>query len=88
MNAQRKSHTLSLSDRETLTVTGVSDLLSFDDSLVTLDINGRLLSIGGGSLTVTSLNLDNGDVIIKGTIDTLAYSSDEIKKSFISRLFG
>ena len=53
MNGVRKTHTLDLTDRSTICITGVSELIAFDEDSVILDVGGTELHIGGSSLSVT-----------------------------------
>lgn len=54
MNENTRRHTVSLTDRALLTVTAVDEVLSFDETLVNLDIGGTMLSVSGKELSVTS----------------------------------
>ena len=66
MNENTRRHTVSLTDRALLTVTAVDEVLSFDETLVNLDIGGTMLSVSGRELSVTKLMLESGEVCIKG----------------------
>lgn len=89
MNERQKAHTVILSDRKTLCVTGVSELLAFDEESVAMEVSGAELNIGGSELSVTRLSLETGEVDICGRIDSIVYAEDTPKgKSFVSRLFG
>ena len=41
----KKQHTVSLTERSLLTVTAVSEVLGFDEGLVTLDVGDTLLAV-------------------------------------------
>ena len=79
-----------LENREKLTLTGVLDVLSFDDQVVILETELGLLTVKGQNLKITKLSLDTADVIIEGDIINLAYSEksfDKNKTSIIGKLF-
>lgn len=81
---------LILENREKLTITGVKDVLSFDDQIVILDTELGLLTAKGDNLKVNKLSIDTGDVILEGTIQSINYSKDGFDKkqsSFIGKLF-
>lgn len=86
-----KSHTLNVSNRQVVTITGVNDVLSFDAGEVLLDTNDGVLMIRGSELHVSRLTLDRGEVDIDGKVDSLTYSEGKgLKKSgesVLGRLF-
>lgn len=89
---EEKRSSLSLESRKRLTLTGVVEVLSFDDEKILLNTCLGMLTIKGESLKMNKLDVQNGDVIIVGHILSLVYSSaDDNKKngqdSIIARLF-
>ena len=84
----KKQHTVSLTERSLLTVTAVSEVLGFDEGLVTLDVSDTLLTVSGSDLSVTKLSLENGEVCIKGSIEAVVYSQPHKSKGVFSRIFG
>ena len=63
-----------LENREKLTISGVLDVLSFDDQIVILETELGLLTVKGETLRISKLSLDTTDVIVEGTIFNLSYS--------------
>ena len=86
-----KAHKLILSNRRTGTVTGVSDVISFDITEILLETEQGMLMIKGADLHVNRLTLEKGEVDIEGRIDSLAYSDvnsyQKQGESLIGRLF-
>lgn len=86
-----KAHKLILSNRRTGTVTGVSDVISFDISEVLLETEQGMLMIKGADLHVNRLTLEKGEIDIEGRIDSFAYSEvtsyQKQGESLIGRLF-
>lgn len=86
-----KSHKLMLSNRRTGTITGVSDVISFDIAEVLLETEQGMLMIKGADLHVNRLTLEKGEIDIEGRIDSLAYSDvnsyQKQGESLIGRLF-
>lgn len=71
-----------LENREKLSISGVSDVLSFDDQIVILETQLGLLTVKGENLRINKLSLDTEEVIIDGEIYNLGYSEkDNIQKS-------
>lgn len=86
-----KAHKLILSNRRTSTITGVSDVISFDITEVLLETEQGMLMIKGADLHVNRLTLEKGEIDIEGRIDSLAYSEvtsfQKQSESLIGRLF-
>lgn len=85
------SHQIIINDRSKGSLTGILDLISFDESTIVVDTDMGLLTIKGKDLHVSRLTLDKGEIEIEGRPDSLVYSSNEgIRKSaqpLFSRLF-
>ena len=69
-----KNHKLVINNRKTSTVTGVTDVLSFDLNEILLETEQGMLMVKGSNLHVNRLSLEKGEVDISGGIDSLAYS--------------
>ena len=81
---------LILENREKLNISGVLDVLSFDDQLILLETQLGLLTVKGEKLRVNKLNLDSEEVIVDGLIQSLSYSNNELGKknsNFFSKIF-
>ena len=81
---------ISLENRKKLILTGVEEVISFDDEKILLNTKLGFLTIKGSELKMNKLDVKNGDVIIVGKISSMVYSSKEVKKekeSIISKLF-
>ena len=87
MNSHEKTHSLTLNGRSRLCISGVSELIAFDEESVILDMSGTQLDIGGFGLTVTRLSLETGEVDLSGRVDSIIYAEDTPKsKPLFSRL--
>ena len=86
-----KSHTLNVSNRKVVTITGVNDVLSFDAGEVLLDTIDGILMIRGTDLHVSRLTLEKGEVDVDGKVDSLTYSEGKglgkSGESLLGRLF-
>ena len=87
----RRPHKLEVTGRGTGSVTGIQDVVSFDENQIILDTDMGLLTEKGKSLHVRRLTLEKGEVDIEGTFDSFAYSSNENYRksgeSLFNRLF-
>lgn len=71
---------LVLENREKLSISGVNDVLSFDDQIVILETGLGLLTIKGENLRINKLSIDSEEVIIEGSINNLMYSEKDIER--------
>ena len=79
-----------LENREKLNISGVIDVLSFDDQIVIVETELGLLTVKGEDLRINKLSIDTSEVIVEGEIYNLGYSEKEYSKketSFIGKLF-
>ena len=70
----RRAHTLQLTERNRLTLTGVSDVDSFCDQLIVMNTSQGELTVAGRELHISTLNLEEGRLDIDGLILALEYS--------------
>lgn len=86
-----RPHKLTLENRGSGTITGIREVVSFDENQVVLDTDLGILTMKGKDLHVSRLTLEKGEVDLDGTIDSLSYSSNEALRksgeSLLTRLF-
>ena len=81
---------LVLENREKLSISGVLDVLSFDDQIVILETELGLLTVKGNNLRINKLSIDTSEVIVEGEIYNLAYSDDNLENKaggFLNKIF-
>lgn len=78
-----------LENREKLSVSGVSDILTFDEEEITLETELGQLNIKGSDLKVEKLSIDTGEVVAKGSFHSIQYTkaATEPKESFLKSIF-
>ena len=86
-----RPHRLMMQNRSSLSITGIRDVVSFDENQVVLDTDMGLLTMKGKDLHVSRLTLEKGEIDVDGTVDSLVYSSNESYRksgeSLFNRLF-
>ena len=84
-----RAHALTLSERGKLTVTGVDEVLRFDEDEVEMRTARGDLLVRGSGLHVGRLAIDTGEITVDGAVDELVYT-DAAKSAdgFWARLFG
>lgn len=77
-----------LEGRERLSISGVTDVISFDEQEILTETLDGALMICGADLHVERLSLDNGELVITGHIDSMEYVGDKKRSGgFWSKLF-
>lgn len=80
-------HRLALSDRRQLTVTGVTEVVSFDESAVLLRTEQGTLVIHGKDLKLRQLSLEGGQMAVDGTVSALIYEEPK-QGGWLRRFLG
>ena len=80
---------LVLENRGKLSVSGVIDVLSFDDQVVMIETELGLLTCKGENLRINKLSIDTSEVIVEGEVSYLSYSENNNKEgqSLLSKIF-
>lgn len=86
--AIQKNHSLSMENREKLSLSGVEDVSGFDETLVLLKCSQGMLTVRGEKLHIGRIDLDAGEIELSGRIQELSYDETPPKGSIFSRLFG
>lgn len=80
-------HKLTLNERKNLTLSGVTEVVSFDDTAVVLHTVLGTLEVQGQELQLKNLSIDGGQVAVDGHICALLYEEPRAGGSFWGRLF-
>lgn len=81
---------LNLENRKRLTLSGVVEVVSFNEDQIILNTSLGTLNIKGEGLKMNKLDVQNGDVIINGIVNSCIYVNKENKKEkerLLSKLF-
>lgn len=91
LNSSTRMHKVIITNRKSCAVSGVNDVLSFDEHEILLETEQGMLMIKGEELHVSRLTLDKGEVDIDGKVDSFTYSdvsaSGKKNESLLSKLF-
>ncbi|MDO5540552.1 MAG: sporulation protein YabP [Eubacteriales bacterium] len=86
----QRAHKVVVVGRKSGTISGISDVLSFDENEIVLDTDLGLLTIKGKELHISRLSLELGEADMEGKVDSLVYSQRGRRKkqegSLMSRL--
>ena len=91
LSSSTRMHKVTMTNRRSCTVSGVSDVLSFDIHEILLETEQGMLMIKGDDLHVNRLTLEKGEVDVDGRIDSFTYSdaggSGHKGESFLTKPF-
>ena len=83
-------HRLMLERQKGGTITGIREVISFDEKEILLNTEEGKLDIKGAALHVKHLDLESGEISLEGRIDSLSYlgrKKDKKEESLLKRLF-
>lgn len=83
-------HRLMLERQKGGIITGIREVISFDEKEILLHTEEGKLSVKGEALHVKHLDLESGEISLAGRIDSLAYlgrKKDKKEESLLKRLF-
>ena len=81
-------HKLQLNERRQLTMTGVTEVVSFAEGAVILQTSLGTLIVQGRELQLKTLSLEGGQVAVDGNISALTYEEPRQNGGWRRRLFG
>jgi len=84
---QGMGHRLQLTERETLSVSGVTEVVSFTDTAVVLNTALGTLIVQGQGLQLKLLSVDGGQTEVAGHVNALVYEEPRTG-GWLSRIFG
>ena len=83
----KRQQNLFLEDGSRLNMSGVSELLGFDEQAISLQTDLGRLEIRGSDMHVEAFETATGDMLVTGNITALVYTGEVSRGSFFKRLF-
>lgn len=80
-------HKLTLDERKKLTMTGATEVISFEESAVVLHTALGTVTVHGRELQLKNLSLEGGQVAVEGHISAIIYEEPR-ERGWLGRLFG
>lgn len=85
------NHSVTINDRKSINISGVKKIENFDDEEFLLETNMGYMHIKGSDLEIVKLDTYQGNISIKGKLNSMVYMETSTKKekeeSMFSRLF-
>lgn len=82
------NHTITINDRKNIMITGVKKIDSFDNEEFLMETNMGYINIKGSELEIIKLDTYQGNVSIKGQINSLNYIESLHKKDKEETVFS
>ncbi len=79
-------HKLTLLERSSLSMTGVTEVISFDENAVVLHTALGTLTVLGSGLQMKDLSVEGGVLTVEGTVSALSYEEPRPAGGLLSRL--
>ena len=89
-NENNYNHTISLTERKNILLTGIKKIENFDDEEFYIESNMGFILIKGNDLELVKLDTMCGNVSIKGKINSIWYvdgKKNEKEESMFNKLF-
>lgn len=83
-----QNHSLILKNRNTLQLSGVTDVISFDSVQIILETCAGMLLVKGNQLHMSRLTVEQGEVNIEGNVDSLTYSDSHKASKQAGKIIG
>ncbi len=80
----KRQHTLCLSNK--ITITGVCNVLTLGDKLVEVALSDNTLTITGNGFTPLHLDVEQGTLVLSGSVASLRYARAQGKESLWRRI--
>ncbi len=90
-NLQSAAQNVILEGRKKLSVSGVLDIDSFDESSAVIYTNMGLIDVKGSDIHMNKLSLESGEIVLEGEFDSVVYPDEtggKKKKKGLSRFLG
>lgn len=84
------SHELKINDRREIFLTGIKKITSFDNEEFLMESNMGVILLKGHNLEILKLDTHDGNVKIKGKINSFTYLDNDTKQNnegFFTKLF-
>lgn len=81
-------HKLTLNERKNLIVTGVTEVISFDETAVVFHTGLGTMIVQGTQLQLKNLSSEGGQIAVDGVVSAITYEEPRQSGGWLHRLFG
>ncbi len=76
---------INITNRETLTMSAVREVLSFDEDFISVMTEQGKVEIEGGGMRIVNMSSESGDMLVHGRIDGVFYAVKPKQKGFFKK---
>jgi len=89
LKSSKPAHDIVLHSRERLTISGIKEIISFDENAVNLKSVYGELSIEGSNIHINILDIDKGEIEMQGKISGINYYDryESERSSLLAKIF-
>lgn len=85
----KKTSKVVLTNQNNLSITGISKILTSNENMISVVINGTTFEVSGNKLSTTKLDVDSGVLEANGEILSMKFlGKPKQKENFFKRIFG
>lgn len=85
---EHMTHKLTLNERKSLVVTGVTEVISFDETAVVFHTGLGTMVVQGSQLQLKNLSSEGGQIAVEGVVSAISYEEPRQSGGWLHRLFG
>lgn len=85
---ENTGHLISLENRKRLKMTGITEVIAYNDDIIALKSKQGDLNISGKNLNINKLNLEEINLLITGHIREIKYENKNNKNCLLKKLFN
>ena len=82
-----RNHRVEIDGHQLISIWGVKSVPTFGDKEVKIQLDGEMLVLSGQNLEIKLLDLEKGQLIIKGYVTGLKYTSGGAEKGVLKKIF-
>ena len=84
---EAKPNKIVLDNRKHLEITGISKVISVNETNACVIVNSTKLYIDGEDLSIEKLDVNEGVLILSGNVNEIKYSGKDVKNPLFRRIF-
>ncbi len=82
-----RNHRVEIDGHQLISIWGVKSVPTFGDKEVKIQLDGEMLVLSGQNLEIKLLDLEKGQLIVKGYVTGLKYTSSSTEKGVLKKIF-
>ena len=85
---QKRQNKVTILNQNDICVSGISKVLSSTEKMISVVLDGKVMTIEGENLSVSELNVETGNLSASGKVFSVKFVAEKHKENFFKRIFG